>query len=381
MTPIEEVLTATLRDHASDVVPTPWSVDAAIGGGGRLRRRRALVVTSSLVVAVLAVVVATFGIRLPVPGGRDQIAAGAQRIVLPGGGYPGVNMDADNVYVWYMSNGPEGPFVAVVDRSTNRVVRRGPLPGDPERFVSGPGNSLWFSMRISYSDVGQVLVQLDRRTLAVRRTLRLIEPSLKSLTPILSLAVVGNQLWVGGELSLYQLDGTNGRMLRRMDLDGHVVTVATDAGSGMVYANVVGGRGPDGLVQLDSRTGKVTARRDISGLAAPPVPAGNGVWLTLIQHSNGPSILRHLDRRGLVDRDTGQAGRRGGSAFAQGGTERLLFLADNAGHGAVTCADPDSGRVLGSRALVTPVLADAEAIYGLGPGVLERVDTSAACGR
>lgn len=376
MTPIEEVLRATLRDHASDLVPSPWSIDAAVGGGGRLRRRRVSVVMSSLVVAVLAVAAAAAGVSLPVPDGRGQPAAGVARIVLPGGGYPGLTMDSDNIYVWQISNGPEAPFVAVVDRSTNRVVRREPLPGNPKRYVSGPGDSLWFSTNADSAGTTEVLVQLDRERLAVRRTVRLPEAAIVD-----SLAVSGNALWVGSGLSLFELDGTTGRLLRRLDLGGLVTDVVVDPRSNLVYANVIGGPGPEGLVQLDGRTGTVIARRTIQNVSSTPVPAGDGVWVTTLDSPVGRPSVRHLDRHGLVDRDPGQAGSSGRSAYVVGGTGRYLFLASVPPQSRLTCVDPDSGRVLGTASLATPQLADAEAVYGQTSGALQRVDTAAVCRR
>lgn len=384
MTRTEELLRSTLEDHSQGLTPWPWTADAALGRAARSRRRR-VVVASTVAVTLLAVPAVTVGgVKLPVPGRGDQLAAGVQRIALPGGGYPELTMDAANIYVWHGSDGPEGSFVAVLDRNTNRVLRQRQLPGHPERFVNGPGDSLWFSMSASSAGVGDVLVQLDGKTLAVRRTVRLTELSLGDLTPVLSLAAAGNVLWVGGELSLYGVDGTTGRLLRRIDLGGgHATSVVADPSSTVVYASVVAGPGPDELLEVDARTGSVLARRGIGSNLGQPVPVGRGVWVTELGPPGVRSIVHHLARRGLVELDAGTGGKYGPFAYVVSGAQRYLLVSTSTDprHSRIECVEEDSGRVLGAVRLATPVLADAQAVYGLTFGALERVDTSAICGR
>lgn len=379
MRPTEELLRSTLLQHARDLTPLPWSVDAALGRAHRIRRRRR-VVASALVVSLLSLAAVTAaGVKLPAFDRGDHLAAGVHRIPLPVSRYPGLTMDVGSIYVWQRAEDSDGPSVAVLDRSTNRVLRRKLLPGNPTRYTSGPRNSLWFSTSANSIGTWDMLVQLDRDTLAVRRTVRLTEQSVVG-----SLAVLGNDLWVAAEPYLYKFDGTDGRLLRRIDLGGIVTQLVADSHFGLIYANVVSGPAPEGLVQLDGRTGRVLARRAIKNISAGPVPAGDGVWVSILDSPVGRPTLRHLDRRGLVDRDTGEAGRSGGSAYVVSSTGRFLLLASvppRPVHSRITCVDPDSGQVLGTVSLSTPELADSAAVYGLTYGALERVDTSTICRR
>lgn len=182
MTPIEELLRSTLHDPARALTPAPGSVDAAVARLASLRRRR--LATTVLAGAAAIAVVAGITVAGPFDFDRQNTSAGGtkppspsareaeilKRISLPGPANYGLFLDSEAVFA------VTGNTLVRVDRPSGKVVRQRTLPGQFEGLAFGPADTLWVS---TFGDApsARSLLQLDRRTLAVRRTLPRVDPT------------------------------------------------------------------------------------------------------------------------------------------------------------------------------------------------------------
>lgn len=385
MNPLEELLRSTLHDPARELSPAPYLIDDALHGVGRVRRRR-----RSLVAAIAACTVGVVAAGVVVAGVTDRHrgapAGGQQRatpvatgtpdadavrqISLPLDGVSGLAMDAQAVYA--VGGSPaQGLFGIVrVQRSTGQVVRQATLPNLPTTVALGPAGMLWLTTS-GDAFSAYALLQLDRRTLAVRRTVKL------PVDPPQAVAVSGQTLWAGAESTLYRLDADDGRVLSRLHLGRPIFGLTVDPSGQVLYARVADElRGA--VIALDARTGRELARR---GLDEPSVaPIGATLW-TASGSGAGPADIYRLDRRTLAEREPGDVGQlhdRGLQVWPGG---NKLWVT-NARRAMLTCVDPEPGRVLGVRRLETELLvADPEAVYALTGDGLVQVAPSSVCRR
>jgi len=293
-----------------------------------------------------------------------------RRISLPLDGVAALTMDAQAIYAVGGSAAP-GPFgIARVERSTGRVVRQATLPNLPTTVALGPAGMLWLTTS-GDAFSAYTLLQLDRRTLAVLRTVQL------PVDPPQVVAVSGQTLWAGAESTLYRLDADDGRVLSRLHLGRPIFGLTVDPSGQVLYARVADElRGA--VIALDARTGRQLGRR---GLDDPSVaPVGAALWAAS-GSGDGPSDIYRLDRRTLAEREPGDIGQlhdRGLHVWP-GGNELWVT---NARRAMLSCVDPADGTVLGVRRLSTGTLvADPEALYAVTGEGLVQVAPSSVCRR
>lgn len=384
MTPLEELLRATLHDPARELPPAPGMISDAVHGVARLRRRRlslvAAVAAGTAGVIAASVVLADVGARdrgapaggqanpTPVVTGIPD-AEVVRRISLPLDGVADLAMDTQAVYA--LGSGTSGDFLAVrVERSSGQVAKTGLLPNQPAAAALGPAGSLWLttsgSQASSYS-----LLQLDRRTLAVRRTVKL------GADPPQALAVAGQTLWAGAEYTLYKLDANDGRVLDQLHLGRPIFGLSVDPSDKLLYARTAN-EAQGAVIALDARTGRELARRAI-GLAGPRTAAVAGaVWAVSGAGADAADVHR-LDAGTLADRDPGEVGGQHdrGLDVWPGGDELWVT---NARKAMLACVDPRSGRLLGVRRLETGALvADPAALYAVTGDGLVQVAPASIC--
>lgn len=383
MTPLEELLRSTLHDPARELPPPPGMIRDAVRGVAQLRRRRLSLSLVAAVAAGTAGVVAA-GVVLADVGTRDRGApAGGRanptpvvtgipdaevvrRITLPLNGVAAMAMDTSAVYA--LGSGTSGDFLAVrVERSSGQVAKTGALPNQPVAAALGPAGSLWLttsgSQFSSYS-----LLQLDRYSLAVRRTFRLDDP------PV-ALAVAGSTLWAGSESTLYKLDANDGRVLDRFHLGRPIFGLSVDPSGELLFARTAN-EAQGALVALDARTGRELARR-VVGAAGPKTAAVAGALWVVTGTGADATRVQRFDPQTLLIRDPGDVGNQQnvGTDVWPGG--RWLWVA-NARMTTFRCVDPRSGTVLGVRRLALGTLvADTAAVYAMtGEGFVQLAPSS-----
>lgn len=384
MTPLEELLRSTLHDPARELPPAPNSIDDALRGVGHLRRRRRTVIAA---VATCTAAVVGAGLVVADLGERDRDApAGAQRptpvvtgipdaqvvrrISLPLDGVAALTMDAQAVYAVGGSAAP-GPFgIARVERSTGQVVRQVTLPNLPTTVALGPAGTLWLTTS-GDGPGAYALLQLDRRTLALRRTVRL------PIDPPHAVAVSGQTLWAGAESTLYQLDATDGRLVRRFQVSRPVFGLTVDASGQLLYARVAD-EVQGAVIAVDTRTGREVARRDFSDPRTAPV--GDALWA--VSRTGGDTAQIHrLDGGTLAEGAPGEIGRQHDVGLDVWPGGRWLWVT-NVRRAMLSCVDPADGTVLGVRRLETGTLvADPAAVYALTGDGLVQVSPSSICRR
>lgn len=377
MTPLEELLRSTLHDPRRGLPPEPGTIDAALRRRRPLRRRR-LAITSA-VAACLAVTVSA-GVLLSAldvrrhattgngnrPGGTPAaIGTGnpdsSQEVRLPEAGVTALALDSAAVYVL------NGHTVLWVERTSGQIVRQRTLPDEPAAMALGPADTLWLTTR-GQEPRSYALLQLDRRTLAVRRTLHFDDP------PV-ALAVAGPTLWAGGFSTLYRLDAADGRLRGRLRLDRATESLAVDPSHRFLYVGVADDLHHT-LTARDARTGSELGRRNLRTNSLVP---GDSLWITELGGYNVATVHR-LDPRTLADRGLGGIGplRDEGLAVWPGGD--VLWITD-ATRGTLTCVDPRTARVRGVRSFDDTglLVADAGGLYAVARARLVRVAPASVC--
>lgn len=385
MNQLEELLRSTLHDPARELTPAPGSIDAAVNGLTSLRRRRLAILAALAATAVLgasgifvtSLVDHNRAAPAPVVARPSATAAGVpdadvvRQVPLPGNGVMDLVMDSEAVYVLNGSTGPAGPLVVRVARSIDRVTKSLTLATEPAALALAPQNGLWVATRTDQPEPGEALLLLDRRTLALRRTVPLPDrPE--------AMAVAGSTLWVGAGTTLYRLDANDGSIVRRMHLDRPVFDLTVDPTNRLLWATVAD-EVRTGLIALDARTGNELARRGLGG--SNSIAAGGGSLWVAGWTDPATKQVRRLDPRTLVDQKPGELSKphEGGLVVWPGG--RVLWVGDP--HRAeLSCFDPVAGRVLGTRRLEVggALVADDAAVYSSTSSALVHLSPQSVCG-
>jgi len=378
VTPLEELLQSTPHDPARGLPPEPGTIDAALRRRRPLRRRR-LAITSAVAACLVTTVSAgvlfsnldarrhaTTGDQRPL---RTPAASGSrdpeptQKVLLPEAGVAGLVMDSRAVYVL------NGHALLRVERTSGRIVRQRTLPDELAAVALGPADTLWLTTR-GQDPRSYALLQLDRRTLTVRRTLHLDDP------PV-ALALAGSTLWAGGFQTLYRLDAADGRIRGRLRHQYSSVRLAVDPTQRFLYLSQA--EELDGtLVARDARTGSELARRNFRATSLVP---GGSLWIAAVDRE-GVATVHRLDPRTLADRGLGDVRplRDQGLALWPGGAG-VLWITD-ATRGTLTCVDAGSARVRGARMFDATglLVADAAGLYAVTGQALVQVAPSSVCG-
>jgi hypothetical protein len=256
-------------------------------------------------------------------------------------------LTGEQVYAASYGNGVGGSQVYRVERATGRKVAQRTLAGQPQAMALSPAGELWLAtLKLPDQPGGTGLQVLDPQTLATRRAVQVEGVPL-------SLAFLGDALWVGDEDGLRQLAPRSGRVLQRV-VTGVAATRLLALGDALVVV------GPEGLQRV-AASGRIGPVRRLT--AAGSVTATGDTEHLWVVHPDGraAAVLAAFDPRTLAPRATaGSPGQAGAGAHL--GPD-ALWVTDPGGQ-RLLCLDPVTGRVRGERALqpTGPLVADGETV-------------------
>lgn len=256
-------------------------------------------------------------------------------------------------------NGVGGSQVYRVDRATGRKVAQRTLAGQPHGLALSPTGELWLAtLQLPDQPSGTGLQVLDPVSLQTRRALQVEGVPL-------SVAFVGDQLWVGAAGGVRQVDPHDGAVLRevRTQVPANRLVVL---GSGLLVV------GPDGLQRVDTAAAVAGPPRPLPASGSVLATGGDDRLWVVHPDAQDAAVLRRLDPRTLVDVTTAASpGRAGAVAFAH---RDRLWVTDPGG-GRLLCLDGGTGAVRREQDLVVtgPVVADGETVVAAQSGGLAAV--------
>ena len=273
-------------------------------------------------------------------------------------------LTAEAVYAASFGNGVGGSQVYRVDRATGRLAAQRTLAGQPNGLALAPDGELWLATeRLPDQPSGTGLQVLDPTTLQTRR-------ALPSPEPPLSLAFVGEALWVGERLGVREVDRATGAVRRSLSTQVQPNRLLTTPAGLLVV-------GPTGVQLVDPGTGRAGAVRLLeAGGSVSAAGDGNLVWV-VHPDDRDRAVLARLDLPTLRPVTTATSpGRAGAGAHVEG--ERL-WVTDPAG-GRLLCLDATTGDVRAEQeaVLTGPVIADEIVVVTAQSGSLRAV--RADCG-
>ncbi len=253
----------------------------------------------------------------------------------------------DQVYGASFGNGVGGSQVYRVARDTGRKQAQHTLAGQPNGMVLAPDGELWLvTQKLPDQPSGTGIQVLDPLTLATRRTLQ--------VTGIpLSLAFLGDVLWVGDAQGLRRTDPADGAVLQsvRTSVAAQRLVVAGDA------LLVVGA---DGVQRVDASGEPGPVRKLPAAGSVAATGNADRAWV-LYPDERAESVLTPLDPRTLEPGASASSPGRAGAAAHLAGD--ALWVSDPGG-GRLLCLDATTGALRGSRevALTGPAVADATSV-------------------
>ena len=270
----------------------------------------------------------------------------------------------DQVYAASFGNGVGGSQVYRVDRATGRLAEQRTLAGQPNALAIAKNGELWLATeQLPDQPSGTGLQVLDPTTLQTRR-------ALPSATPPLSVAFVGDDLWVGDAQGVRQIDPATGSTTRavRTDVPANRLLTIED---GLVVV------GPTGVQLLDPATGTPRAAiRLVTGGSVTATGDDRHLWVAH-PDTRDRSVLARLDLPSLRPAVAADSPGRAGAAAHLDGDR--LWVTDPAG-GRLLCLDATTGdlRAEQEAVLTGPVIADEIVVVTAQSGSLRAV--RADCG-
>lgn len=270
----------------------------------------------------------------------------------------------DQVFAASYGTGVGGSQVYRVDRATGRLAAQRTLAGQPNGLALAPDGEVWLAtVQLPDQPSGTGLQVLDPQTLQTRRAV------LSEGIP-LSVAFVGEALWIGDERGVRELDPRTGAVRREVATGVPAYRLLTLGDRLLVV-------GPSGVQLVDPSAG--TAGRP------QPLDAGGSVSATgdpsrlWVVHpdTRDRSVLARLDATSLRPLATAPSPGRAGAVAHLAGDR--LWVSDPAG-GRLLCLDAETGAVRAEHeaTLTGPLVADDTSVVTAQSGGLRGVP--ADCG-
>jgi DNA-binding beta-propeller fold protein YncE len=295
----------------------------------------------------------------------------------------------------------QGPFVVERKGIKDSSVRRGPVV--PAGALSLAAGYLWVSEPARSGQA--VLVQLDPRTLAVVRTLRVPAAGPAGQPPAGVVPGPGGSVWAAGSRSLLRISPAAGAVLSQAGLPAGLVIsgLAADPAGRYLYvsaARAAAGGGVIGAEVLEysarsggllARTARVPVSYSVAGAALTAAPGG--VWASIRTGMLGLTFL--LRGPGLVAAplpgvNSSAAPPAGGIFHHAMGAVTVygggaLWLAS--GSGVVACLSPQTGQVRARTGLAAMGPSDqllaadpaAHVVYAVGRAGVIAITPPAGC--
>lgn len=273
-------------------------------------------------------------------------------------------LTADQVVAASYGTGVGGSQVYRVERATGRLAAQRTLAGQPNGLALAPDGEVWLAtVQLPDQPSGTGLQVLDPQTLQTRRAV------LVQGIP-LSVAFVGEALWIGDERGVRELDPASGAVRREVTTDVPAYRLLTLGDRLLVV-------GPTGVQLVDPSAGTAgRPQRLDAGGSVSATGDGDHLWV-VHPDSRDRSVLARLDPTSLRPLATAPSpGRAGAAAHLAGGR---LWVSDPAG-GRLLCLDAGTGAVRAEHeaSLTGPLVADETSVVTAQSGGLRGVP--ADCG-
>ena len=264
----------------------------------------------------------------------------------------------------------KGQAVTRIDPTSGAVLAQGDLGLGGELAAVDAGGSIWVLQR---SDGGARMFGLAPRTLAIRHR-RAFASTADGI------AAAGGHVWIGIGSSLTAIDPATGATIARVPLPDTIDRLAGDPDSGLIYVTLKGPVRKDQapLLEIDGSAGGPVADTragyaDLGGVSRL-IPTPDGVWVgeptgmagTLGFYANdlvAPQGVEGKDGHGVI---------LGANSITGAYAGKHLWVAY--GEATVTCADPRTGRKLGT--LTNGSLPGRGAVVAVGGRPMTVVDST-----
>lgn len=270
----------------------------------------------------------------------------------------------DQVFAASYGTGVGGSQVYRVDRATGRLAAQRTLAGQPNGLALAPDGEVWLAtVQLPDQPSGTGLQVLDPQTLQTRRAV------LPQGIP-LSVAFVGEALWVGDERGVRELDPATGGVRREVPTGVPAYRLLTLGDRLLVV-------GPSGVQLVDPGAGTVGRPQPLdAGGSVSATGDGDRLWV-VHPDTRDRSVLARLDATSLAPLTTAPSPGRAGAAAHLAGDR--LWVSDPAG-GRLLCLDVETGAVRAEReaTLTGPLVADETSVVTAQSGGLRGVPADCA---
>lgn len=260
--------------------------------------------------------------------------------------------------------GVGGSQVYRVDRATGRLAAQRTLAGQPNGLALAPDGEIWLAtVQLPDQPSGTGLQVLDPQTLQTRRAV--LPPGIP-----LSVAFVGEALWVGDERGVRELDRVTGAVRREVATNVPAYRLLTLGDRLLVV-------GPTGVQLVDPSAGTAGHRRPLdAGGSVSATGDDDHLWV-VHPDTRDRTVLARLDATSLRPLATAPSPGRAGAAAHLAGDR--LWVSDPAG-GRLLCLDARTGAVRAEHdaTLTGPLVADETSVVTAQSGGLRGVP--ADCG-
>ena len=277
--------------------------------------------------------------------GIAALIAGVVVVAVDRGGRPGVRPPGNLVSTSGLLFAAHDALVVLSGPDTVSMVRPGAhspawitsVPGLPVAVAAGAVGTLWVAIRDDAAARPFLLLRLDLASGRMTTQIALTE------VPF-SMAVVGDQVWVGTEGRLLRYDAATGLSRAQVLTGGAVTALTSDPASGRLYG-LLTGRATSEVTAWAGQDGHPLARHvepgstKTKGMVPTSLAFGFGsLWITARSQDGSRGGLERLDAGTLQARDPGAAA----DTDAEPGTitagPTAMWLADTAGR--LSCFRP-----------------------------------------
>ena len=225
------------------------------------------------------------------------------------------------------------------------------VPGPPVAAAAGAGDTIWVATRDDAAIRPFLLLRLDLASGRIAAQVALAD------VPF-SMAVTGDQVWVGTDGRLVRYAAATGLISAQVATDGAVTALTADPAAGRLYG-LLTGRATNTVMAWSGQDGHPLARRVEPGSTKPDEMVPNSLafgfgslWVTTRSQDGSRGGLERLDAANLVPREPGAATDAGSEPGTITAGPTAMWLADTAGR--VSCFRPTTPSYPPPRPFVLP---------------------------